>query len=57
MPGRKKKSTKVKNLKPLSVKASKAASVRGGSVNEGKATFHDLSFVHVVDKSSPVLMR
>src|SRR4029078_2097771 len=24
---------------------------------EGKATFHDLSFVHKIDKASPVLMQ
>jgi type VI secretion system secreted protein Hcp len=29
----------------------------GGGGGEGKATFHDLSFVHNVDKASPVLMQ
>jgi type VI secretion system secreted protein Hcp len=29
----------------------------GGGGGEGKATFHDLSFVHKIDKSSPVLMQ
>jgi type VI secretion system secreted protein Hcp len=30
---------------------------RGSGGGEGKATFHDLSFVHNIDKSSPVLMQ
>lgn len=29
----------------------------GSGGGEGKATFHDLSFVHLVDKASPVLMQ
>jgi type VI secretion system secreted protein Hcp len=29
----------------------------GGGGGEGKAAFHDLSFTHTVDKSSPVLMQ
>ena len=29
----------------------------GGGGGEGKATFHDLSFVHKIDKASPVLMQ
>jgi type VI secretion system secreted protein Hcp len=29
----------------------------GSGGGEGKATFHDLSFVHAVDKASPVLMQ
>jgi type VI secretion system secreted protein Hcp len=29
----------------------------GSGGGEGKATFHDLSFVHNIDKSSPVLMQ
>jgi type VI secretion system secreted protein Hcp len=29
----------------------------GTGGGEGKATFHDLSFVHNIDKSSPVLMQ
>ena len=29
----------------------------GGGGGEGKATFHDLSFTHKVDKASPVLMQ
>ena len=29
----------------------------GGGGGEGKASFHDLSFVHKIDKSSPVLMQ
>src|SRR5712671_5106377 len=32
--------------------------MRGGSGGgEGKASFHDLSFVHKIDKASPVLMQ
>jgi type VI secretion system secreted protein Hcp len=32
--------------------------MRGGSGGgEGKASFHDLSFTHSIDKASPVLMR
>jgi type VI secretion system secreted protein Hcp len=35
-----------------------AASVAAGSgVGAGKATFGDLSFVHIIDKASPVLMQ
>jgi len=29
----------------------------GGGGGEGKATFHDLSFVHKIDKATPVLMQ
>ena len=29
----------------------------GGGGGEGKATFHDLSFVHRIDKASPLLMK
>ena len=29
----------------------------GGGGGEGKATFHDLSFVHKIDKASPVLFQ
>ena len=29
----------------------------GGGGGEGKATFHDLSFVHNIDKASPVLIQ
>ena len=29
----------------------------GSGGGEGKATFHDLSFTHVVDKATPVLMQ
>jgi type VI secretion system secreted protein Hcp len=35
--------------------AGSMASGTGGG--EGKATFHDLSFVHNIDKASPVLMQ
>jgi type VI secretion system secreted protein Hcp len=31
--------------------------VSGGGGGAGKATFHDLSFVHNIDKASPVLMQ
>lgn len=31
--------------------------VRGGGGGEGKGTFHDMSFVHYYDKSSPILMQ
>ena len=31
--------------------------VSGGGAGAGKATFHDLSFVHHIDKASPVLMQ
>jgi type VI secretion system secreted protein Hcp len=33
------------------------ASAHGGGGGEGKATFHDLSFTHKIDKASPVLMK
>jgi type VI secretion system secreted protein Hcp len=37
---------------------SNAGAMRGGSGGgEGKATFHDLSFTHKIDKASPVLMK
>ena len=29
----------------------------GGGAGAGKATFHDISFVHHIDKSSPLLMK
>ena len=29
----------------------------GGGGGEGKATFHDLSFVHKIDKATPVLLQ
>lgn len=38
----------VTNARPIS---------SGGGGGEGKATFHDLSFVHHIDKASPVLMQ
>jgi type VI protein secretion system component Hcp len=39
-----------------SLPESELEKVAGGKANaEGKANFHDLSFVHNVDKSSPVL--
>ncbi len=31
--------------------------VHGGGGGTGKATFHDLSFVHHIDKATPLLMR
>ncbi len=37
---------------------SNAGEMRGGSGGgEGKASFHDLSFTHNIDKASPVLMQ
>ena len=37
---------------------SNAGEMRGGSGGgEGKASFHDLSFTHKIDKASPVLMQ
>ena len=33
------------------------AMARGGGGGEGKASFHDLSFTHKIDKASPVLMK
>jgi type VI secretion system secreted protein Hcp len=32
-------------------------SAHGGGGGEGKASFHDLSFTHKIDKASPVLMK
>ena len=32
-------------------------SAAGGGGGEGKASFHDLSFTHNIDKASPVLMK
>ncbi len=43
----------VKDLPPKKGADAKGGGKAGGG--EGKATFHDLSFVHLVDKSSPVL--
>jgi type VI secretion system secreted protein Hcp len=34
-----------------------AAKSMGGGGGAGKASFHDLSFVHKIDKASPVLMK
>jgi type VI secretion system secreted protein Hcp len=34
-----------------------AGSASGGGGGEGKASFHDLSFTHKIDKASPVLMK
>jgi hypothetical protein len=36
-----------------SLPESELEKVAGGAKGEGRATFHDLSFVHNVDKSSP----
>ena len=33
------------------------AKVSGGGGGSGKATFHDLSFTHKIDKASPLLMK
>jgi type VI protein secretion system component Hcp len=45
----------VKALNAKSAKGVKAGSTSGGG--EGKATFHDLSFTHYIDKASPVLFQ
>jgi type VI secretion system secreted protein Hcp len=37
--------------------ANTGATAGGGGAAAGKATFHDLSFTHNVDKASPVLMQ
>ncbi|HSS75053.1 MAG TPA: type VI secretion system tube protein Hcp [Gaiellaceae bacterium] len=34
-----------------------AAPLAGGGGGEGKASFHDLSFTHKIDKASPVLLK
>ena len=34
-----------------------AVSVSGTGAGQGKASFHDLSFTHKIDKASPVLMQ
>jgi type VI secretion system secreted protein Hcp len=34
-----------------------AAAGSGGGGGQGKASFHDLSFTHKIDKASPVLMK
>jgi len=34
-----------------------AAKLTGGGGGAGKASFHDLSFTHKIDKASPVLMK
>jgi bacteriocin-like protein len=41
---------------PKELSAAELENVTGGK-GAGKATFHDLSFVHNVDKASPVLMQ
>ena len=43
---------KVKSLKAKSLNAKQARSVKGG-----KAKLQDISFVHNVDKASPVLLQ
>jgi type VI protein secretion system component Hcp len=47
----KKKSPRVKNLKPRTVKASKASSVRGGA-DPGRATFNEFTITKSTDKAS-----
>jgi type VI secretion system secreted protein Hcp len=37
--------------------ANSGSMAHGSGGGEGKATFHDLTFVHTVDKASPVLMQ
>jgi type VI protein secretion system component Hcp len=48
---------KVKSLPAKSVSARQARGVKGGDKAKGggKATVHDMSFTHNIDKSSPVL--
>ena len=41
---------------PKELSAAELGNVTGGK-GEGKATFHDLSFMHMIDKASPVLMQ
>jgi type VI protein secretion system component Hcp len=43
----------VKDLPPKKGADAKGGDKAGGG--EGKATFHDLNFVHYVDKASPIL--
>ncbi len=52
-----KTSKKIKSLPAKSVNATRGRGVKGGdkAKGDGKAAFHDLSFVHNVDKASPVL--
>src|SRR4051812_28826321 len=37
--------------------ANAVTAAAGAGAGEGKATFHDLSFTHKIDKASPVLMQ
>jgi type VI protein secretion system component Hcp len=45
----------VKDLPPKKGADAKGGDKAGGGA--GKATFNDFSFVHLVDKASPVLMQ
>lgn len=57
-----KRQNRIKNLKPKAVKASKAATVRGGGASQssgagaGKVTFNPFSITRKVDKASPYLL-
>jgi type VI secretion system secreted protein Hcp len=37
--------------------ANAATAVKGGGAGQGKASFHDLSFTHKIDKASPLLLK
>ena len=41
---------------PKELSAAELENVTGGK-GAGRATFHDLSFMHMIDKASPVLMK
>jgi type VI protein secretion system component Hcp len=51
------KSDRVAKPAPKELSAAELENVTGGKGNAGKASFHDLAFVHNVDKASPVLMQ
>jgi type VI protein secretion system component Hcp len=53
--GKTRKSGAAKSARNLPVKTLNARSAKG--VKGGKASFHDLSFVHNIDKASPVLFQ
>lgn len=45
----------VKDLPPKKGADAKGGDKASGGGGEGKATFHDFNFVHLVDKASPIL--
>jgi bacteriocin-like protein len=49
------KSDRVASPATKELSAAELENVTGGK-GEGKASFHDLSFTHNIDKASPVLM-